>query len=381
VTLSRFATAAVAAVTAALLFVSAGAAQAGASSPVPSPVPAGFQPASTSWLTARHGFVFGYAACSWSPSCEYLFDTTDGGSSWQQLIAPPITLPANSNHVQLTFATDKIGFATDGEYLYATHDGAAHWSTVSLTGLNPTNQINISSVTVFNGRVFAVGSSFGAADSTRIYAGAVDADTLTPVAALAPAAKAPAFDYGQLTAVGGVLQVAVGTSYQAEHYWLSRDGRTFTPAPLPCPVASSTPTLGGIQSGQVLVICAADPADPQPGQQTKQLLTAPGLGKPFTAATPLPTAGYQQDFATISANNATASAQAADMNLLYATFDGGHSWNTTLQVPDLLGLWDLAFPSATVGYLVAGLPQGPTGASKLYRSTDAGHSWAPLVVK
>jgi photosystem II stability/assembly factor-like uncharacterized protein len=69
------------------------------------------------------------------------------------------------------------------------------------------------------------------------------------------------------------------------------------------------------------------------------------------------------------------------MNLLYATFDAGHTWATTLKVANLLGIWDLAFPSADVGYLVAGLPQSPSGASQLYRSTDAGHSWVPLAVK
>ncbi|HEY4022240.1 MAG TPA: hypothetical protein VGM75_26365 [Pseudonocardiaceae bacterium] len=371
----RFVTTALAAVGAALLIAPAGVATAS----TPSPVPTGFQPASTSWLTAQRGYVFGYAACSWSDSCEFLFDTNNGGTTWQQLTAPPIGLPANSNHVALTFASAKVGFATDGEYLYATRDGAQHWSTVSLAGLNPTRQIDISSVTVFNGKVFAVGTDNGDADPVKIYSAALTADTLQPVARLALTGLP--YDYAQITSVGGVLQVAAGAIYHTERYWISHDGTTFAGAPVPCPPNTSTPSLSGVRAGHVLVICAADPADPQPGEQEKQLFVAPALGKPFAAASPLPVVGYQQDFATASAQNASAATQAGGVNQIYATFDAGKTWRTTLTVDDLPGLWDLAFPGADTGYLVAGLPQSPVGASQLYRSTDAGHTWSVLAIK
>lgn len=367
----RFVTAALAAVGTALLFAPAVAAA------TPSPVPTGFQPASTSWLTAQHGFVFGYAPCTWSNSCQYLFDTKDGGRTWQQLTAPPIALPANSNHVALTVASDKIAFITDGEYLLTSQDGARHWSTVSLAGLDPTKHINISSVTVFNGMVFAVGT--GDDNATAIYSGAVGADTLRPLARLA--APALPYDYAQVTAIGGVLQVVAGTSYHTEFYWYSRDGRTFTGAPVPCPVNSMTPSLAGIRSGHVQVVCSGDPADPQPGEQVKELVDAPASGTTFTAVGPLPVTGYEQAFATVSSTAASAATQAADANLLYATFDGGKTWQTTLTVTDVLGMWDLAFPGPSTGYLVAGLPQSPTGASHLYRSTDAGHTWSVMTIK
>lgn len=348
-----------------------------ASAATPSPVPTGFQPASTSWLTAQHGFVFGYAACTWSDSCQFLFDTNDGGTTWQQLTAPPIALPANSNHVALTFASNKIGFATDGEYLWTTQDGARHWSTVSLAGLNPTDHIDIASVTVFKDKVFAAGT--GPDNTTKIYSGAVDADTLTPVPWLAWTGLP--YDYAQITATGGVLQIAAGNTYHTERYWYSHDGITFTAAPVPCPVNATTPSLAGIQSGHVLVICSADPADPQPGQQVKNLVVAPALGQKFVAVGPLPVDGYQGEFATVSPRSASAATQVADANLLYATVDGGRTWRTTLTVTDLPGLWDLAFPSSGTGYLVAGLPQSAVGASRLYRSVDAGHSWSVFAIK
>ncbi len=368
----RFVTIALAAVSAALLIAPAGVATAS----TPSPVPTGFQPASTSWLTARHGFVFGYAPCSWSDSCQYLFATDDGGTTWQQLTAPPIALPANSNHVVLTVASDETMFATDGEYLLATQDGARHWSTVSLAGLDPTGQINISSVTVFNDLVFAVGTGEDA--TVTIYSGATTANTLRPVARLA--ATGLPYDYAKITSIGGVLQVAAGNSYHTERYWYSHDGRTFTGAPVPCPVNSTTPSLAGPQGGRVQVVCSGDPADPQPGEQVKNLVVAPALGKAFGNAGPLPVTGYEQAFATISATAAVTATQAADANLLYATFDGGKTWQNTLTVTDVLGMWDLAFPGSGTGYLVAGLPQSPIGASHVYRSTDGGHTWSIMAM-
>jgi hypothetical protein len=361
-----------AAVAAALLIAPAGVAAA-----APAPVPTGFQPASTSWLTARHGFVFGYAPCSWSDSCQFLFDTNDGGTTWQQLTAPPVALPANSNHVAMTVASDQIALFTDGEYLWETQDGARHWSTVSLAGLDPTKHIDISSVTVFKGSVFAVGT--GPDSTVRIYSGAATANTLRPVGRLV--ATGLPYDYGAVTSVGGVLQIAAGNSYHTGRYWYSADGSTFSAAPVPCPVNSTTPALAGIRSGRVQVVCSADPADPQPGEQVKELVVAPALGRPFVAVGQLPVTGYEQAFATAGATSASVATQAADANLLYATVDGGRTWRNTLTVTDLLGIWDLAFPTAETGYLVAGLPQSPTGASRLYRSTDAGHSWSIMAVK
>lgn len=364
----RLVTSALAAAGAALLIAPA------VASATASPVPTGFQPASTSWLTAQHGFVFGYAPCSWSDSCQFLFDTNDGGTSWQQLTAPPVALPANSNHVALTVASDRTMFVTDGEYLLTTQDGARHWSTVSLAGLNPTSHIDISSVSVFKGFVFAVGTGEDA--TAAIYSGAVTADTLRPVDRLA--ATGLPYDYAEVTSLGGVLQVAAGNSYHTERYWYSTDGRTFTGAPVPCPVNSATPSLAGLQSGRVQVVCSGDPADPQPGEQIKNLAVASAPGRAFADAGPLPVTGYEQAFATISATSSAVASQAGDTNLLYATFDGGRTWRTTLTGTDVLGLWDLAFPTASTGYLVAGLPQSAVGPSHVYRSTDAGHTWSVM---
>ena len=95
------------------------------------------------------------------------------------------------------------------------------------------------------------------------------------------------YDYAQVTATGGVLQVVAGNSYHTARYWYSHDGTTFTGAPVPCPVDTTTPTLAGIQSGHVLVVCSGDPADPQPGEQQKELVIAPAPGQITSFRAPL----------------------------------------------------------------------------------------------
>ena len=211
---------------------------------------------------------------------------------------------------------------------------------MSLAGLNPTDHINTSSVAVFAGKVFAVGT--GPDNTTVIYSAALGANTLTPLPRLAWSGLP--YDYAHITATGGVLQVVAGNTYHTARYWYSHDGTTFTGTPVPCPVNSTTPTLTGIQSGHVLVVCSGDPADPQPGDQRKELVIAPALGQQFADAGPAPVTGLHSDFAAASARNASVAAQGGGENFLYATFDGGTTWQTTLTVDDLPGLWDLSFP-------------------------------------
>jgi hypothetical protein len=332
------------------------------------PVPTGFAPASSSWLTPRHGYVLGYAG-----STGYLLETTDGGARWSRLAAPSIGLPDNHNHVSLTTPDAKHAFVSDGERVQASTDGGRHWFAVTLAGLADPSYL--SKITIADGHVLALASTIGRPDhnTTQLYSGEIGARTLRPVPGLSVDGG---ITYGDLAAGGGI-QVSVGADYAASKYWTSTDGVHFTSSPLPCDASKQT-LLDGVRQGKVLALCLGDPADPSPGHMHKQLVAAAALGvrfQPSDAEAPLP--GIIQGFGVGSDQNAAIAATGGGVELLYDTTDGGRTWQTTELDIDGFGLADLRFVDHAFGTVVAGEPDA-AGGSAVYRTTDAGHSWQRL---
>jgi hypothetical protein len=169
------------------------------------------------------------------------------------------------------------------------------------------------------------------------------------------------------------------TDPSTERYWISADGTTFTPEPLPCPAANQA-LLGGIQQGRAFVLCIGPPADPQPGSNMKQMWVAPGIGKPFAPtshADPLGESGF-----AVASRSTAISAEGGGEVLLYRTFDGGRSWTMTLQTLDRgIGVSDLAFLSPTVGVVEIGIPNTTSLPAAVYHTVDGGHTWKPLSIR
>ena len=363
-TLTRNAAMAVAALTA-LLAVPATASASTA-------VPTGFAPASSSWLTTKHGYVLGY-----SGSTGYLLETTDGGARWSRLAAPPISLPDNHNHVSLTTPDAKDFFVSDGTKIQASTDGGRHWSAVTLAGLASPSYLY--KITVANGRVLALASTLGQPDhnTTQLYSGKVGARTLQAVPGMSIDGG---ITYGDL-AVGGGVQVSVGADYTGSKYWTSTDAVHFTSSPLPCGTTDKQTLLNGVREGKVLALCLGDPSDPAPGQMHKQLVSAAALGVRFQPSdTEAPTSGIIQGFGVGSDQNATIAATGGGVELLYSTTDGGKTWQTNELDIDGFGLADLRFVDYAFGTVVAGAPDA-FGGSAVYRTTDSGHSWQRLTFK
>ena len=332
------------------------------------PVPTGFAPASTSWLTPRHGYVLGYAN-----GAGYLLETTDGGARWSRLAAPPISLPDNHNHVSLTVPDARHAFVSDGNSVQASTDGGRHWFGVTLAGLASPNYIG--KIAISNGQVLAVASTISQPDhnTTQLYTGRVGARTLQPVPGLSIDGS---ITYGDL-AVGGGVQVTVGADYAGSKYWTSTDAVHFKPSPLPCDASKQT-LLDGVRAGKVLALCLGDPSDPSPGSMHKQLVAAAALGvrfQPSDAEAPLP--GIIQGFGVGSDQNASVAATGGGLELLYSTTDGGKTWQTNQLDIDGFGLADLRFVDHSFGTVVAGAPDA-FGGSAVYRTTDSGHSWQRL---
>ncbi len=74
------------------------------------------------FVSAKDGFLPASFGLSGQPTCFYA--THDGGRTWNP--GAPVTSPSN-NSFTWSFADARNGFATDGEKLFATTDGGAKW--------------------------------------------------------------------------------------------------------------------------------------------------------------------------------------------------------------------------------------------------------------
>ncbi|MFC4085511.1 sialidase family protein [Amycolatopsis samaneae] len=335
-------------------------------------VPEGFAPASASWADADDGYVLGYAPCAGSRWCPVLLGTTDGGTRWQRLGAPSLSLPDNHNHVQLSYFGAGRAYVSDGNRLEATRDGGRTWSAVTLADTG--NAFYLGRIAETHGRTFALLSTYGETGSTRLYSGVAGTPLLAPVPGFVATGG---LTYGDL-AVGGGLQVVLGADYGVERYWTAADGEHLTPAPAPCP-AGSTAALGGVREGRVVALCSGSAGSPRPGSMTRGVRHAPGLGGEFTGTAQGPAQGIHQGFGAATANSVTVAAVGGGADFLHGTDDGGATWHTTVLGDHGAGLADLDFPGTDTGIVVAGAPDDPNG-SAVFRTTDGGRSWHELTI-
>ncbi|HZU79818.1 MAG TPA: hypothetical protein VE991_07860 [Acidimicrobiales bacterium] len=115
--------------------------------PAGGPVPQGFEPGSTSFISTQIGWTLGSYTCSARP-CVALLRTADGGTTWGAIPAPaPVRAPTGelvgASAVAFADASDGYAYGTymnggDASILWTTHDGGATWHLVaSLLGASP----------------------------------------------------------------------------------------------------------------------------------------------------------------------------------------------------------------------------------------------------
>ncbi len=103
--------------------------------PLGGPVPPDFAAASVTFVSLQTGWVLGTAPCT-SPPCTSVVRTRDGGKTWAGIPAPKVGLSTDqlTGVHQIRFADAENGWAF-GPELWATHDGGAHWTRVTLSGV------------------------------------------------------------------------------------------------------------------------------------------------------------------------------------------------------------------------------------------------------
>jgi hypothetical protein len=314
------------------------------SSPAGGPVPAGFQPASFTAVSATEWWLLGDTACSHQP-CTSVVRTTDGGITFVALPAPTAALvggvsdPNNGHGVrELRFADTADGFAF-GPDLWATHDGGGHWHPVPLPG-------QVTALAAADGDVFAVaaGALYRASAATDAWS-RLAADHLSP-------------DALALHGADVVTQTAFSDSSPSRLLVSHDHGAHFS--------AYSSPDVG--------LGCTYD----EPVAAVIWALCTTGTESALTRSTDggvtFPPLSHDQQFVNsaqlgaASSTTAVVTGRATGGGALNLTTDGGRTFQPTGPALPAGGGWGfIGFTDATHGAAVA-----TTG---LYRTGDGGHTW------
>jgi hypothetical protein len=267
----------------------------------PPPLSVTFVGTATGWVMGQ-SLPAGQCDRPSAPACIVLRRTDSGGATWRTVHAPPAHGPNGPTGVsQIRFLTRSDGWAF-GPQLWATHNAGRTWTQIATGGLR------VTALETRGRRVFAVWArctGTGAGFASRctgfaVYSSPAGSDAWTP--ALSPVAAAPG------TAGGAASLLLTGTTA----YLLSPAGSLFagplTGASLQ-PIRQATGVAGKLRPPP----CPAGP--PQPGGQPSGALLAAGPPASLDLlCAGTPTGGRQR-------------------KTIYASTDGGQTWQRTGQAP------------------------------------------------
>lgn len=300
----------------------------------PPPLSVTFVGAATGWVMGQ-SLPAGQCDQPAAPACVVLRRTDSGGASWRTVHAPPTHGPNGPTGVsQIRFLTRSDGWAF-GPQLWATHNAGRTWTQIATGGLR------VTALEARGRRVFAVwarcagtGATFASlCTAFTVYSSPAGSD------AWAPAPTAPATVPGP--AGGAASLLLTGTTA----YLLPPAGSLLagplTGASLQ-PVQQVTGTEGGRPAS-----CPAGPAQPG-GQPSGALLASEPSGLDLLCTGPA-AAGRQG-------------------KTLYASADGGQTWQRTGQAPPAGTAWFLS--GSPSGALLLATSRG------IEVSADGGASWS-----
>ncbi|MEH0934604.1 hypothetical protein [Micromonospora psammae] len=329
-------------------------------------VPVGFAPTSTSWTSPSDGWVLGFAPCR-AGSCPTLVSTSDDARTWQQHTAPRVS--STPDQTKIHFAGKLHGWATDGQVLMATHNGAGTWGRVRLPGA--VGSVSISKLASTDRYAYAIVTyGVGSTRTTQLYSSPVGEDSWRPVAGVA----VPGGGGWDITTHGSAAHVALGVIHTSLRMWSTADGSGWSEVQPVCSMHDAV-RLSSTSPADVEGMCSFNA---ERGFMEKQLVESAGGAAPVVLGQ-APNTGITTGFATASDGTAVVAGVGAGASWLHASFDKGATWETPLVIPDVqLPMLDLDFQDATHGVVVWGGPAW-SGAA-VYRTTDGGHTWSQLTL-
>jgi photosystem II stability/assembly factor-like uncharacterized protein len=342
------------------------------------PPPKGFEADSVSFVSAQTGFVLGARGCSRMPCRVLLERTTDGGTNWAKVATPAVRLvmPFTTDS---RFAVSTVRFenARDGWLfgpgLWATTDGGAQWTQESMPG-------KVIALAASDGVVFAsVQPAKGGPDAARLYQSTVGGTGWTLDSGVSPQAALAVSGHSVWAGIPGNPESGPKPSL-----WTSRDGgQHWSALSFHCPkVARSASPLAASSPEDVVMVCS-DSGYPQPGSSVKEVFTSANGGRTFQLAGKPPEPGEVYGLATPPGQPQVITLDAASgASFLYQSTDGGATWQTTTYDDGGLSFRDLAYVSATTGYVIH-FNGGPVIAytQGLMETTNDGATWQNVTVR
>jgi len=355
--------------------------------PVPAVTPA--PPAlSVTFVGAATGWVMGQSLPAGqcdrpaAPACIVLRRTDSGGATWRTVRAPPAHGPDGPAGVsQVRFLTRSDGWAF-GPQLWATHNAGRTWTQIATGGRR------VTALEARGRRVFAVwarctGTGAGFAShctSFTVYSSPAGGDgwapVLSPIAASGAAGGAASL---LLTGTTAYLLSPAGSLFAGPLTGTTllpvqqATGTAGTPPGPPCPAGPPQP--GGQPSGALLaagpasgldLLCAGPAAD---GRQRKTIYASSDGGQTWQRTGQAPAAGTAL---FLSASPSGALVLATSLGIEVST-DGGATWSAAGGTMPPGGFAYAGMTTDTQGVAV---PAGPAQHS-VWLTYDGGRTWQP----
>jgi hypothetical protein len=272
------------------------------------------------------------------------------------------------DQTHIHFANGHDGWATDGETLVASHDGASSWRRVRLPGA--VGSLSISKLASTDRSIYAiVVSGAGSAKVTQLYSSPLGEDAWQPVAGV----SVPGSAGWDIATHGSAVSVALGVIHTSLRMWSAADGQTWNEVQPVCSEHDAV-RLSSTKAGSVAGMCSS--LGDRPGHMVKQLVESVQGGAPVVMGQ-APEAGNTTGFTTAPDGTAAVAGVGAGASWLYASFDNGATWETPLVLPDAqLPMLDLSFQNAAHGVVLWGGSAWSRAA--IYRTLDGGHTWSQL---
>lgn len=338
------------------------------------PPPKGFEAQSASFVSAQTGFVLGTRHCSRLPCTALLEKTVDGGAAWTSVPAPAVSLVPRFT-VSPTSAVSSVRFenASDGWLLapglWETTNGGAQWHQVTAI---PGEIIDLA---VSDGEVFVSAEPpNGGLNQARLYESRVGSGTWTPVPTVTPQNLLTVF--GHSVWAGSANGVTPGL-------WTSTDsGRHWSKLSFHCPKTAVSASAVAPASASDVAIACSDEGYPQPGYSVKEVFTSTDGGRTFHRAGEPPELGQVYGLAMPPGKSQVITLNAASgASYLYQSANGGKTWANNAYPDGGLGFNDLAYASATTGYVVHFMGSPVIAYTKgLMKTTNAGKTWKNLTI-